>query len=146
MALACDFIYASPKSKFGQPEVKLGVIPGFGGTQRLLRRIGAAAALELCVTGAMIDANEAIRLRLVNRVVEEGSVVDAAVATIEKVAQMGPLAVAAAKRVIHEGAEIPLSAACQMEIETFASMFKTEDQSEGMRAFLEKRPANFRAK
>ncbi|TPV97029.1 MAG: crotonase [Myxococcales bacterium FL481] len=144
LALACDFIYASPNAKFGQPEVKLGVIPGFGGTQRLARRVGVAAALELCVTGATIDATEAYRLGLVNRVVDDACA--AAVATIEKVSAMGPLAVAAAKDVIHRGAELPLDAANQSEIEAFAALFRTEDQREGMQAFVAKRRAQFGGK
>ncbi len=143
LALACDFIYASQKAKFGQPEVKLGVIPGFGGTQRLTRRVGIARALELCLTGENIGAEEALRLGLVNRVVDVGTTVDAAVATVQVIAKMGPIAVAKAKRVIHEGAETPLAAANRLEVEAFAALFETEDQSEGMKAFLGKRPAEF---
>lgn len=143
LALACDFIYASQKAKFGQPEVKLGVIPGFGGTQRLTRRVGLARALELCLTGENIGADEALRLGLVNRVLEVGSTVDAAVATVETIAKMGPIAIAKAKRVIHEGAETPLPAANRLEVEAFAALFETKDQREGMKAFLAKRPAEF---
>lgn len=144
LALACDFIYASTTAKFGQPEVKLGVIPGFGGTQRLLRRIGMARALELCVTGAMIDADEALRIGLANRI--EDDVVAAAISTIETIAKMGPLAVAAAKDVIHRGAALPLDAANQLEIEAFAALFRTADQKEGMSAFVAKRRAEFTGK
>ncbi|MEE9382165.1 MAG: enoyl-CoA hydratase-related protein [Nannocystaceae bacterium] len=145
LALACDFIYATGTAQFGQPEVKLGVMPGFGGTQRLLRRIGPARAMELCVTGETIDANEALRLGLINRIVP-GEVVAAAVETIEKVATMGPVAVAAVKSVIHQGAALPLDAANQLELEAFARLFGTDDQSEGMRAFVEKRRAKFRGR
>ncbi len=143
IALACDFIYAAENAKFGQPEVNLAVIPGFGGTQRLLRRVGLARALELCMTGEIIDAEEALRVGLVNKVVARGEVVDAAVATIETIAKKGPLAVAAAKQVLHKGADLVLAAANQEEIEAFASMFATSDQREGMAAFLEKRRAAF---
>ncbi len=160
IALSCDFIYASDRARFGQPEVKLGVIPGFGGTQRLLRRVGKARALEMCLTGEVIDAHEAYRIGLVNRIVAHElietdpvggkprrmttePVVKVAVSTLEGIAAMGPLAVAAAKQVIHRGAELPLEAANQIEIEGFAALFTTEDQSEGMRAFLDKRDAKF---
>ncbi|EDM74440.1 3-hydroxybutyryl-CoA dehydratase [Plesiocystis pacifica SIR-1] len=146
LALACDFIIASEKAKFGQPEVKLGVIPGFGGTQRLSRRVGAARALELCVTGDMIRADEALRIGLVNRVVAPEALLDTCAGIVGMVAKMGPLAVKEAKRVIHQGAELPLPAANQIEVEAFAALFDTQDQSEGMRAFLDKREAEFSAK
>lgn len=146
LALACDFIYASEKAKFGQPEVKLGVIPGFGGTQRMLRRIGKARALELCLTGEIIRADEAHRIGLVNRVLSPEVLVDEAVKTAATIGAMGPLAVAALKQVIHRGAELPLEAANQLEVEAFASLFETEDQAEGMRAFIEKRSAEFKGR
>ena len=145
LALACDFIVASEKAKFGQPEVKLGVIPGFGGTQRLARRVGKARAIELCVTGEMIPADEARRIGLASRVVAPEELLDTCLAIVETVAKMGPLAVAEAKRVIHSGAELPLAAANQLEIEAFAGLFDSADQSEGMRAFLDKRDAHFNA-
>lgn len=145
LALACDFIIAGARAKFGQPEVKLGVIPGFGGTQRMLRRIGIARALELCMTGDMIDANEAVRIGLANRVVET-ELLDACVGLIETMAKMGPLAVAAAKRVIHRGAELPLTDANRLEVESFAALFSTADQREGMRAFLDKRAPQYTGK
>ncbi|MCA9682840.1 MAG: enoyl-CoA hydratase/isomerase family protein [Myxococcales bacterium] len=143
LALACDFIIAGEKAKFGQPEVKLGVIPGFGGTQRLSRRVGVARALELCVTGEMIRADEAARIGLVNRVVAPEALLDTCLGIVDAVAKMGPLAVKEAKRVIHQGAELPLAAANQLEVEAFAGLFASADQSEGMRAFLEKREAQF---
>ncbi|MFV8756739.1 enoyl-CoA hydratase-related protein [Nannocystaceae bacterium ST9] len=143
LALACDYIVASEKAKFGQPEVKLGVIPGFGGTQRLSRRVGIARALELCTTGATIDAAEALRIGLANRVVAPDQLMATCQGMVEAMAVMGPLAVAAAKRVIHRGAELPLAAANQLEVETFAELFATRDQKEGMAAFLAKRPAEF---
>lgn len=143
LALACDFIYASEKAKFGQPEVKLAVIPGFGGTQRLLRRVGLARALELCLTGDIIDAAEALRLGLVNRVLAPEQLLPEALATLEKIAAQGPLAVAKAKEVLHRGASMPLDRANDLEQQAFASLFASADQREGMEAFLAKRPATF---
>ena len=143
VALACDFIYASETARFGQPEVKLGVIPGFGGTQRLLRRVGLARALELCMSGAMIDAAEALRIGLVNRVCKPEELLGAAIKTCETIAQMGPQAVAVAKAVLHQGADLPLPAANLLEIEAFARLFASADQKEGMAAFLGKRSAAF---
>ena len=146
LALACDFIYASDKAKFGQPEVKLGVIPGFGGTQRLLRRVGQARALELCMTGEMIGADEAHRIGLVNKVLPPDQLISAAVATLQTIAAQGPIAVARAKEVIHRGASMALEDACDMEEQAFALLFSTADQREGMAAFLAKRPPNFTGK
>ena len=146
LALACDFIYASPTAKFGQPEVKLGVIPGFGGTQRLLRRVGIARALELCMTGEMIGAEEALRIGLANRIVPADELLGAAVATATTIAGMGPLAIAKLKEVIHDGASQPLPEANLLEQQAFAGLFATEDQTEGMTAFMEKRAPNFRGK
>ena len=143
VALACDFIYASEVAKFGQPEVKLGVIPGFGGTQRLLRRVGLARALELCMSGAVIDAVEALRIGLVNKVLPADQLLPAAIKTCETIAQMSPEAVAVAKHVLHRGSELPLAAANALEIDAFARLFTTDDQREGMAAFLGKRPAAF---
>ncbi len=143
VALACDFIYASEAARFGQPEVKLGVIPGFGGTQRLLRRVGLARALELCMSGAMIDATEALRIGLVNRVCKPEELLPAAIKTCEAIAQMGPEAVAVAKAVLHRGADLTLAAGNALEIDAFARLFTTSDQREGMAAFLGKRPAAF---
>ena len=143
VALACDFIYASEAARFGQPEVKLGVIPGFGGTQRLLRRVGLSRALELCMSGAIIDANEALRIGLVNRVCKPEELLPAAIKTCETIAQMGPQAVAVAKEVLHRGADLALHAANALEIDAFAQLFNTGDQSEGMAAFLGKRAAAF---
>jgi enoyl-CoA hydratase len=144
LALACDFIYASTKAKFGQPEVKLGVIPGFGGTQRMLRRIGQARALELCMTGEMIGADEALRIGLVNKVVEPDALLETAVKTAQTIAAMGPLAIAKVKEVIHEGANKSLDDANLQEQTAFASLFASADQKEGMAAFMEKRAAAFK--
>lgn len=143
VALACDFVYASENAKFGQPEVKLGVIPGFGGTQRLLRRVGLARALELCLTGDVIDAREALRIGLANRVLPLAELLPAAIAAARKIAEMGPVAVAEAKRVLHAGASLPLAEANALEVEAFAGLFRTADQKEGMDAFLSKRRPAF---
>jgi len=143
MALACDFIYASTKARFGQPEVTLGVIPGLGGTQRLPRRVGLARAIELCVTGEMIRADEALRIGLANKVCEPEVLLQEALACVDTIATMGPLAVAEAKRVIHKGASLPLEAANQLEAQAFADLFASRDQTEGMAAFIEKRAASF---
>ena len=144
LALACDFIYASEKAKFGQPEVKLGVIPGFGGTQRLLRRVGNAHARELIYTGEVIGAEEALRIGLVNRVLAPAELMEAARKTAMTIAQMGPLAVAEAKKVMREGEGRLLREANALEIDGFAGCFETDDQKEGMAAFLEKRDAAFK--
>ncbi|MBW2189274.1 MAG: enoyl-CoA hydratase/isomerase family protein [Deltaproteobacteria bacterium] len=144
LALACDFIYASSKAKFGQPEVNLGIIPGFGGTQRLPRRVGSAAARELIYTGRLIGAAEALRLGLANAVFEPDELVAAATKTAAEIASKGPLAVAAAKRLIRDGADLPLPEANRLEQAAFGDAFGTQDQSEGMGAFLEKRAPAFK--
>ena len=144
LALACDFIYASSKAKFGQPEVNLGIIPGFGGTQRLPRRVGAAAARELIYTGKMINAEEALRIGLANAVLEPDELLAVATKTAEEIASKGPLAVAAAKRLIRDGVDLPLPDANWLEQAAFGDAFGTEDQSEGMAAFLEKRAPAFK--
>jgi enoyl-CoA hydratase len=143
LALACDFIYASKNAKLGQPEVNLGVIPGFGGTQRLARRVGIAKARELIYTGDLVGAEEALRIGLVDQVVDLAELPARTYQTAQKIAQKGPLAVAAAKRVMLRGQGMPLEAACAEEADAFAALFETTDQKEGMKAFLEKRPAKF---
>jgi enoyl-CoA hydratase len=143
LAMACDFIYASDKAKFGQPEVNLGVIPGFGGTQRLARRVGVGKARELCYTGDIIGADEALRIGLVNAVFPGEELLAKAKETAVKIASKGPLAIAACKRVIAEGADLPLRTANELEAQAFALLFGTADQREGMKAFLEKRAAKF---
>ena len=144
LALACDFIYASSKAKFGQPEVSLGIIPGFGGTQRLPRRVGSAGARELIYTGKMINAAEALRFGLANAVFEPDELLGAAAKTAAEIASKGPLAVASAKRLIRDGVDLPLPEANRLEQAAFGDAFGTEDQSEGMAAFLEKRAATFK--
>jgi len=144
LAMACDFIYASSKAKFGQPEVKLGVIPGFGGTQRLSRRVGIAKAKELVLTGVTIGADEALRIGLADAVVAPEELLDRVRDTARQIAENGPLAVAEAKRVIQEGQSMALNQACHIEMSGFAGLFGTDDQVEGMAAFLDKRPAHFK--
>ena len=146
LALACDFIYAARGAKLGQPEVALGVIPGFGGTQRLMRRVGIAKAKELVFTGDRVDAEEALRIGLVDAVVEPGALLGHARQTADKIATKGPLAIAEAKRVMHHGQSLPLPDACALEAHAFASLFDTADQKEGMKAFVQKRPAVFEGK
>ncbi len=143
LALACDFIYCSGKAKLGQPEVKLGVIPGFGGTQRLIRRVGIAMARELMFTGKMIRADEALRIGLANSVFAPEALIEEAQKTAATISEMGPLAIAEAKRVMRDGADRLLSEANRLESEAFGRCFATADQTEGMTAFLEKRAANF---
>jgi enoyl-CoA hydratase len=143
LALACDFVYASDKAKLGQPEVSLGVIPGFGGTQRLARRVGEARARELCMTGDMVSADEALRIGLVNAVVPHGELLGRVRDVAKKIASKGPLAIAAVKRVVARGADVPLPTANELEATAFSALFGTADQREGMRAFLEKGTAKF---
>jgi enoyl-CoA hydratase len=144
LALACDFIYAAVGARFGQPEVKLGVIPGFGGTQRLARRVGVAKAKELVFTGDMVGAEEALRIGLVDAVVPPAELMDRVRETADKIAKNGPLAVAEAKRVIQDGLSMSLEHGIRLEQGAFSSLFATEDQREGMAAFLEKREPSFR--
>jgi enoyl-CoA hydratase len=146
LALACDFIYASRSAKFGQPEVNLGVIPGFGGTQRLLRRVGLAKAKELILTGDIIAADDALRIGLCDRVFEPGELLAKTGEQAGKISKKGPLALARAKRVMDLGQSMVLAHALALEADTFASLFDSADQKEGMKAFLEKRPANFQGK
>lgn len=146
LALACDFIWASDKARFGQPEVNLGVIPGFGGTQRLARRVGIGRARELVFSGAMIGADAAKAMGLANEVVPVAELIDRVKELARTIAAKGPLAVAAAKRVMLRGEEQSLDTACELEAQAFAGLFGSEDQREGMKAFLEKRAASFQGR
>jgi enoyl-CoA hydratase len=146
LALACDFIYAAEGAKLGQPEVTLGVLPGFGGTQRLLRRVGAARARELIYTGDMVTAEQALGMGLVNAVFPGAELLLRARDAALKIASRGPLAVAAAKRVILRGESIDLPAACELEAQAFAGLFGSEDQKMGMAAFIEKKKVEFRGR
>jgi len=143
LALACDFIYASDKARLGQPEVNLGVLPGFGGTQRLARRVGVGRARELCMTGDIIGAEEALRIGMVDAVVPHADLFPQVQKTAVKIASKAPLAVAAIKRTILRGQDAALASATELEAASFAALFETHDQREGMRAFLEKREAKF---
>jgi enoyl-CoA hydratase len=143
LALACDFIYASEKAKFGQPEVNLGVIPGYGGTQRLARRVGLARARELIYTGAIIDAAKAFAIGLANEVIAQDDLLPRVRAVAEQIAEKAPLAVAQAKRVLLRGVPGNLTLANELEAQAFAALFGTEDQKEGMSAFVDKRKAAF---
>ena len=142
LAMACDLILAGEKAKFGQPEVNLGVIPGFGGTQRLARRVGLSNALDLCLTGRIIGADEAVRMGLASQKVD-GDVVEAALKTAALIASKGPAAIRLCKRAVHENSDSDLRPAMAAEASLFGLCFATEDQTEGMSAFLEKRPASF---
>jgi enoyl-CoA hydratase len=144
LALSCDFIYAADKAKFGQPEVKLGVIPGFGGTQRLARRVGVAKAKELCMTGDTVDAAEALRIGLADAVFPQGELMDKVKKLAARIAANGPLAVAEVKRLVHQGQSATLEHALALEQRSFGLLFATSDQREGMAAFLAKRPAQFK--
>ncbi len=143
LACACDWIYASTKARFGQPEVNLGLIPGFGGTSRLARRVGMAWAKELSCTGEPIDAETALRIGLANRAFEPDELLDAAVAMGEKIATKGPLAVELAKHLIQEGHSTDVRVAHTLEQQAFGTLASTRDRNEGMDAFLEKREAKF---
>lgn len=143
IALACDFLYAADNAKLGQPEVNLGVIPGFGGTQRLARRVGIGRARELVYTGDMVTAADALAMGLVNVVVPGAELLQRARDTAHKIAQKGPLAVAAAKRVMLRGEGADLVSACELEATAFAALFGSEDQKHGMRAFLDKQKPSF---
>jgi enoyl-CoA hydratase len=143
LALACDLIIAADKAKFGQPEINLGVIPGFGGTQRLARRIGLPRARELIYSGEMIDAETALRYGLANKVVPMADLMSEAKALANKLAAKPPVAIRQAKAAINAGIDMDLDNGCRFENEAFALTFATADKVEGMKAFLEKRTANF---
>ena len=146
LALACDLVIASTSAVFGQPEVRLGIIPGFGGTARLPRAIGLRAALEWIAAGERFPAEEAHRLGLVNHVVAPGDLLPTADRLARAIASRGPRAVAAAKRLVRDGMSVPQDAALRTEAAVFATLFDSTDQKEGMSAFLEKRSATFTGK
>jgi len=143
LALACDFILAARGAKVGMPEVGLGVIPGMGGTQRLVQRIGVARARQLIYTGGLIDADAAARMGLVNEVLEAAELLPRARAVAAEIATRAPLAVAAAKRALRRGPDLPLADGIALERQLFCGLFTTHDQKEGMRAFLDKRVPNW---
>ena len=146
LALACDIILASEKAKFGQPEVGLGIIPGFSGTQRLPRRVGIGKAKELIFSGKMIKADEAKAIGLVNEVCAPEALMDAALEMARSFTKNAPIAVKYAKACIDRGMQMDLDDGIALENEMFAMCYATADQKEGMTAFLEKRPAVFQNK
>jgi len=146
IAIACDFIYASENAKFGQPEINLGVIPGFGGTQRLPRLIGANMARELIYTGKMISAAEALQLGLANKVVPPDSLMDEVMKTAGLIASKGKVSLREAKQAINKGLDVDLASGCGIEVDAFALCYASSDAKEGTRAFLEKRPADFKGR
>jgi enoyl-CoA hydratase len=143
VAMMCDFILAADTAKFGQPEIKLAVSPGMGGSQRLARAVGKAKAMEMVLTGRMMDAAEAERAGLVSRIVPAAELVEEAVRTAATIAGMAPLAVLANKEMVNAAFETGLSAGVQFERRLFHGLFGTADQKEGMAAFVEKRPGSW---
>lgn len=144
LAMMCDIIIAAETAKFGQPEINLGVLPGFGGSQRLPRAIGKAKASEMVLTGRMMGAEEAERSGLVARVVPANELLDDARKTAETIASKSLLAIYAAKDALQAAQEMPLAEGLRFERQAFAAAFATEDQKEGMRAFAEKREPHFK--
>ncbi len=143
LVAACDFIYASTAAKFGQPEVNLGIIPGYGGTQRFVRLVGKARGKELVYTGRIIDAQEAYRIGLVNKVCLPPDLMKEVLSTAKTIVAKAPIAVAQAKHAIDDGYNKELADALELECDAFAKTFETSDQKEGALAFLEKRPPKF---
>jgi enoyl-CoA hydratase len=146
LAMMCDFILAADTAKFGQPEIKLGVSPGMGGSQRLTRAVGKAKAMEMCLTGRMMDGAEAERSGLVARVVDHATLVDEAVKTAATIAAMPPMAAMVNKDMVNAAFEMGLAQGINFERRLFHGLFGTEDQKEGMTAFVEKRPGNWTGK
>jgi enoyl-CoA hydratase len=143
LAMMCDVVIAADTAKFGQPEIKLGVIPGIGGTQRLTRAVGKAKAMDLCLTGRMMDAAEAERAGLVARVVPAASLMDEALKVAETIASMSLPVLMIAKESVNRAFETTLAEGMRFERRVFHSLFATADQKEGMAAFVAKRPAKF---
>ena len=143
LAMMCDFIIAADNAKFGQPEIKLGIIPGIGGTQRLARAVGKAKAMDLVLTGRMMDAAEAERSGLVARVVPAARLMEEAIKAAETVAAMSQPALLAAKEAVNRSFETSLAEGVRFERRVFHALFATKDRKEGMAAFIEKRPPRF---
>jgi len=144
LAMMCDFILAGDKAKFGQPEITIGVSPGAGGTQRLTRFAGKSKAMEMCLTGRMMDAKEAESCGLVSRIVDADDLVAEAKDVAKKIASMPRAAAMLTKEMVNAAYETPLSQGVMFERRLFQSLFATEDQKEGMTAFVEKRPPHFK--
>ncbi|WP_075216473.1 enoyl-CoA hydratase [Mongoliimonas terrestris] len=143
LAMMCDLIYAAETAKFGQPEITLGIIPGIGGTQRLIRAVGKAKAMDLILTGRMMDAAEAERSGLVARVLPAESLLEETLAAAARIAGFSPTAVMMAKEAVNRAPETTLAEGLRYERRLFHALFSTEDQKEGMAAFIEKRPPVF---
>jgi enoyl-CoA hydratase len=146
LALACDFIVASERAVFGQPEVNLGIVPGFGGTQRLTRLVGKGMALELCTTGRQVKADEALAIGLANHVVPPGELLGKGLELAQMIAAKGPLAVKLAKHLVQHGQDMDLANANAFEADVFGVVFASDDRREGMSAFLDKRKPAFTGK
>ncbi|MCW9032972.1 MAG: enoyl-CoA hydratase [Alphaproteobacteria bacterium] len=146
VAMMCDFILAADNAKFGQPEIKLGIIPGAGGTQRLTRYVGKSKAMEMVLTGRMMDAEEAERAGLVSRIVPVDDLLDDAIDTAEEIAKLSRPSVMMAKECVNRSYEVTLNEGVLFERRAFHSLFGTDDQKEGMSAFAEKRSPNFENK
>jgi len=146
LAMQCDILIAADNAKFGQPEIKLGVIPGIGGTQRFTRAVGKAKAMDIMLTGRMMDVNEAERAGLVARIVPLANLLDEAIKTAETIASMSLPSVLAAKEAVNVAFETSLAEGVRFERRVFHSLFATADQKEGMAAFIAKRPAKFENK
>ncbi|MEO1492629.1 MAG: enoyl-CoA hydratase [Pseudomonadota bacterium] len=144
LAMMCDFILAADTAKFGQPEVNLGVMAGIGGTQRLTRFVGKSKAMEMNLTGRMMDAEEAERSGLVSRIIPADDLIDEAVSVASKIADKAPLAIMAIKESVNRSYETPLSEGVLFERRLFHSLFATNDQTEGMEAFADKRTPKFK--
>jgi len=146
LALCADYIFAAEHAKFGQPETNLGLLPGFGGTQRLSRRIGLGRARELIYSGEPISASEALRIGLVNRVLPGAELLAQAEQHARRIAGQAPLAVASAKRAINRGFDADLATACELEATAFGALFASEDAHSGLTAFLAKQRATYQAR
>jgi enoyl-CoA hydratase len=144
LALACDFIYAADTAKFGLPECTLGIMPGFGGTVRLPRRVGVGLAREMTMTGSMITAQDAFAAGLVNRIYPAADLLAKTLETARTIASRAPLAIAAIKKSVHEGASLTEDQANALEAKLFGKLFATSDRTEGVHAFIEKRKPSFK--
>ena len=146
LALACDIRYASDRAKLGQPEVNIGIIPGWGGTQRLARTVGAGLAKELILSGRTVDAEEALRIGLVSAMFPAERLLEEALGLAGSLATKSPLVLAAAKEMVNRSLQGSLETSLDEEAERFAHLFSSEDQKEGMRAFVEKREPDFKGR
>jgi enoyl-CoA hydratase len=146
IAMACDFVYAAERAKLGQPEINLGLIPGFGGSQRLVRLVGKGRAKELCMTGRIIKAQEAFAMGLVTRIFPAESLMEETLKIAQTIAEKGAVALRAVKHVIDNGFDVDLKTACALEADAFSVCFASPDQKEGTTAFLEKRAPKFTGK